>query len=149
QPASAVREPVLLGLMMLFGAASAAGLPPLPGFLGKLMLLQSSHGLAAQVWVWAVVLTVGFFTIIGLARAGVVVFWHVQPVADGPAAGSSLKLLSAAWVFMALTVLLAVVAEPVKRYTDDAALQLTDRGAYQKAVMGDMLQTTRPYTGER
>ncbi|HRK37954.1 MAG TPA: monovalent cation/H+ antiporter subunit D [Burkholderiaceae bacterium] len=149
QPASAVREPVLLGLMMLFGAASAAGLPPLPGFLGKLMLLQSSHGLAAQAWIWAVVLTVGFFTIIGLARAGVVVFWHVQPVADGPAAGSSLKLLSAAWVFMALTVVLAVVAEPVKRYTDDAARQLTDRAAYQKAVLGDRLQTTRPYTGER
>ena len=49
QPAFAVREPVLLGGMLLFGAASAAGLPPLPGFLGKLMVLQASSGLATQV----------------------------------------------------------------------------------------------------
>src|SRR5690606_18275691 len=48
RPATAVREPVLLGLLMIFGAASAAGLPPLPGFLGKLMMLGGSAGLAAQ-----------------------------------------------------------------------------------------------------
>ena len=59
QPANAVREPLLLGVMMLFGAASAAGLPPLPGFLGKLMVLEASAGLPAQAWVWSVVLVVG------------------------------------------------------------------------------------------
>jgi multicomponent K+:H+ antiporter subunit D len=74
KPATAVREPILLGLMMLFGAASAAGLPPLPGFLGKLMILQSSHGLAAQAVLWTVVLVVGFLSMVGLARAGVVLF---------------------------------------------------------------------------
>ncbi|MEX1167286.1 MAG: monovalent cation/H+ antiporter subunit D, partial [Hydrogenophaga sp.] len=78
RPAVAVREPVLLGLMMIFGAASAAGLPPLPGFLGKLMILQSTSGLAAQPWVWTIVLSVGFLSLVGLARAGVIVFWHVQ-----------------------------------------------------------------------
>ena len=149
RPAYAVREPVLLGLMMLFGAASAAGLPPLPGFIGKLMILQSSHGLAAQPWLWAVVLTMGFFTIVGLARAGVIVFWHVQPAASGSTSGSSLKLLSATWVFMLLTVALAVVAEPVKRYTDATAAQLADRSAYQRAVLSDLDNSTRPYTGDR
>ncbi|MEZ5663315.1 MAG: monovalent cation/H+ antiporter subunit D [Burkholderiaceae bacterium] len=74
QPATALREPVLLGLMMIFGGASAAGLPPLPGFLGKLMILESASGLAAQAWVWGVVLVVGFLTMVGLARAGVIVF---------------------------------------------------------------------------
>ncbi len=153
QPAPAVREPVLLGVMMLFGAASAAGLPPLPGFLGKLMILQSSAGLAAQPWVWSVVLAVGFFTIVGLARAGVVVFWHVQPQAPTPAAGSSVKLLSAPWAFMAMTVAMAVLASPIKRYTDATAQQLTDKAGYAAAVLGRQggveLRTTLPYDGGR
>jgi len=150
RPAHAVREPVLLGLMMLFGAASAAGLPPLPGFLGKLMLLQSSHGLAAQPWLWTVVLGVGFLTIVGLARAGVIVFWHVQPAPGGGAvSGGSAQLLSATWAFMVLTVALAVLAEPVKDYTDQTAAQLGDRTAYQRAVLGDLGSSTRPYNGDR
>ena len=145
-----MREPILLGLMMLFGAASAAGLPPLPGFVGKLMVLQSSHGLDAQPWLWTVVLGVGFLSIVGLARAGVVLFWHLQPAPTGhAAAGSSLKMLSATWAFMAMTVVLAVVASPVKQYTDAAAAQLADRAAYQRAVLGDLGDSTRPYTGER
>jgi multicomponent K+:H+ antiporter subunit D len=154
RPATAVQEPVLLGSMMIFGAASAAGLPPLPGFLGKLMMLESSAALAAQPWVWTVVLGVGFFTIIGLARAGVIVFWHIQPEPSTVAvsSGSSSKLLSATWLLMALTVALAVFASPVKRYTDATALQLRDKAAYADAVLGEQggasARTTRPYDGK-
>ncbi|TSE19835.1 Na(+)/H(+) antiporter subunit D [Tepidimonas alkaliphilus] len=151
QPAPAVREPVLLGVMMLFGAASAAGLPPLPGFLGKVMLLQSSAGLPAQPWVWSVMLGVGFLTLIGLARAGIVMFWHVEPAQPAPSAGGSARLLAAPWAFMALTVALAVGAAPVKAYTDAAARQLTDKAGYAAAVLarhgGPQVPTTRPYDG--
>lgn len=155
RPAVAVREPVLLGLMLLFGAASAAGLPPLPGFLGKLMILESSAGLPAQAWVWTVVLCVGFFTIVGLARAGVILFWHVQPDPDEAQSnsGSSAKLLSAVWALMALTLAMAVLASPIKRYADDTAAQLADTAAYAKAVLGlapgEMSRSLRPYDGAR
>ncbi len=152
QPAHAVREPVVLGVMMLFGAASAAGLPPLPGFLGKLMVLEASSGLAAQAWVWSVVLVVGFLTIVGLARAGVIVFWHVQPATDAGACGSSPRLLASAGAFMALTLGLAVLASPVKRYTDAAAAQLSAPADYVRAVLGADVpghSTTRPFDGQR
>jgi len=154
QPAMAIREPLVLGLMMIFGAASAAGLPPLPGFLGKLMVLESASGLPAQAWVWTVVLVVGFLSIVGLARAGVVVFWHVQPAQgkDTGGSGSSLKLLSAVWAIMLMTVAMAVFASPIKRYADAAALQLADQALYVRAVLGPdraTTPTTRPYNGVR
>jgi multicomponent K+:H+ antiporter subunit D len=123
----------------------------LPGFLGKLMVLESSAGLPAQVWIWSVVLVVGFLTIVGLARAGVIVFWHVQPSAAA-GSGSSGRLLAPVWAFMALTVALAVLASPVKRYTDAAAAQLSAPGDYVRAVLGDDMagrSTTRPYDGQR
>ena len=155
RPAVAVREPVLLGVMMIFGAASAIGLPPLPGFLGKLMVLQSTEGLAAQPWVWTVVLGVGFLSLVCLARAGVIVFWHVQGDTSSAesASGSSPKLMSSVWLFMGLTVLLAVMASPVKRYTDATAAHLANKAAYAQAVLGEQggvnAQTTRPFDGKR
>lgn len=153
QPASPVAQPVLLGLMTLLGAASVAGLPPLPGFLGKLMILESALGTPAQTWIWAVVLLAGFFTLIGLARAGAILFWNVLP-ADPKAShagGSSRRMLSATLGLLSLSLVLAAAASPLKRYTDAAAVQLTDRAAYASAVLGAIdgpaTNTTRPYRG--
>ncbi|MBI3101307.1 MAG: monovalent cation/H+ antiporter subunit D [Burkholderiales bacterium] len=148
QPAAPVAQPVLLGLMMLLGAASAAGLPPLPGFLGKLMVLQSAAQTPAHAWVWAVVLGAGLLSLVGLARAGVILFWNVQPDGAGHSpAGSSLRLTSATLGLLALSLVLAAAAAPIKRYTDAAAAQLAERGAYARAVLGGTQATTRPYRG--
>lgn len=155
QPAPPVAQPVLLGLMTLLGAASVAGLPPLPGFLGKLMILESALGTPAQTWVWAVVLIAGFFTLIGLARAGVILFWSVSPSGQQPGhgsgSGSSRRMLSATLGLLSLSLVLAIAASPLKRYTDAAAAQLADRNAYADAVLGPLggpaADTTRPYRG--
>jgi multicomponent K+:H+ antiporter subunit D len=48
-------------------------------------------------------------------------------------------------LLLALTVLMSVFAGPVQRYTAAAAAQLGDRAAYGRAVLGDNVQTTRPY----
>jgi multicomponent K+:H+ antiporter subunit D len=84
------------------------------------------------------------------------VFWHVQhdeAATNAASSGSSLKLLSSAWAFMAVTVALAVLASPVKRYTDAAAAQLADKAAYAQAVLGSQggvnARTTRPYDGRQ
>ena len=150
QPATPVGQPVMLGLMTLLGAASVAGLPPLPGFLGKLMILESSSPSPAQVWVWAVVLVGGFLTLIGLARAGAILFWNVLPADDAPIhGGRSWRLTAATLGLLALSLLLAVAASPMKRYTDAAARQLADRAGYARAVLGSVggadAATTRPY----
>jgi len=150
-PASPVAQPTLLGVLMLLAAASAAGLPPLPGFIGKLMLLEASTAHTWQLAVWSTVLGVGFLTLIGLARAGSIMFWHVRDDMPGSAnAGGSPKLVGATLLLLAATVAMSVFAAPIQRYTEAAARQLEDRDAYARAVLGargPATETTRPYTG--
>jgi len=153
EPASAVAQPVLLGLLLLLAAASAAGLPPLPGFIGKVMLLQAAWGQGASVALWVVVLVVGFFTLLGLARAGSILFWHVRPDLPATTAGGSPRMVAATVALVGASVLLSLAAAPVTRYTDATARQLVDRATYARAVLpevgGDRAVSVRPYTGQR
>jgi multicomponent K+:H+ antiporter subunit D len=153
RPASPVAQPTLLGLLLLLAAASSAGLPPLPGFIGKVMLLQAAAGHAWAATLWAVVLVVGFFTLLGLARAGSILFWNVRPDPGVAAAGASPRLVVATVALVGASVVMSVLAAPLMRYTDAAARQLTDRAAYARAVLPEMggaaAQAARPYTGQR
>lgn len=151
EPSSPVAQPALLGLMLLLAAASSIGLPPLPGFIGKLMLLQASMGHTQVVLVWSVVLLVGFATLLGLARAGSMLFWHVRSDLPSGASGASAPLVAATGMLLALSVAMSVYAAPLQRYTQAAAEQLLDRNAYADAVLGEQggaaARTVRPYTG--
>ena len=144
-----VAQPALLGLVMLVLAASMAGLPPLPGFIGKFMLLQASVSHAWAVAVWSVLLGVGFFSLIGLARAGSLLFWGVRGDAPAGTAVAGQRQLGATLALLAGTVLMSVWAAPVQRYTTATAVQLLDTAAYARAVLpetgGERAITTRPY----
>lgn len=155
QPANKVAQPMMLGLLVLLGSASAAGLPPLPGFLGKIMLLQSSVQHALHGWLWAVILGVGFLTLIGLARAGALLFWNVtsaSPAPHPPAPATAATLLPGIWLLGAV-LLAAVYASPIKHYTDALAQQIYNVPAYAEQVLGPqqahgISRSTRPYTGQ-
>jgi multicomponent K+:H+ antiporter subunit D len=156
QPAAPVAQPALLGGLLLLAAASGAGLPPLPGFIGKVAVLQAAAGHTAAVAVWAVVLSVGFASLLGLARAGSVLFWKVnteQGAAAGGHSGASPRLMGATLALLAASIALSVLAAPLLRYTQAAAVQLVDTQAYARAVLGEEgaqpRPTTQPYTGQR
>jgi multicomponent K+:H+ antiporter subunit D len=157
-PAAPVAQPALLGILLLLAAASVAGLPPLPGFIGKLMLLQASAAAPGGAALWAVLLGGGLLTLIGLARAGSMVFWqaHAGPAATGatgaPGVPAPPRLLVATALLIAASVAMSVWAAPLLRYAQAAALQLSDRPAYAAAVLpelgGAAARSTRPYTGQ-
>jgi len=155
QPALRVQEPVLLGLLLLLGAASVAGLPPLPGFLGKLMILESASGLPEHALVWTVMLSVSLLGMIGLARAGVILFWHVPTdlAPDQLPPAPNRILVSVTLLLLSMGLVMTVCAASMKHYMDATAAQLYDRPAYALAVLGlsgDLTQnsTTRLYLGE-
>jgi multicomponent K+:H+ antiporter subunit D len=115
-----------------------AGLPPLSGFLGKLMVLDAvrTSGLpAAQVWaVWAVVLATSLMALVGFARAGSVVFWNTSP-APGPAAPAAALPFVAVFGLVAGLAALTVFAGPVSGYLSATAAQIHSPAAYVAAVL--------------
>jgi len=121
-----------------FGAAIAvAGLPPLSGFVGKLLILDATRDMA-DVWlIWGAVLATSLVAVLGFAQAGSVVFWKVDaraPVAQAPPQ-RALPLV-AAFGLLAGIVALAVFAGPVMRYLEATAAQLHAPADYIAAVLG-------------
>jgi multicomponent K+:H+ antiporter subunit D len=148
ETAAPLARPALLGVMLLVAAAAVAGLPPLPGFVGKLMVLQAAQPHPSAAWVWAIVLLIGFLSLVALARAGSIVFWQVRDEPAPPPVAGPRRLVLATGLLMAASIALVVFAAPVQRYTEAAAAQLADRVGVATAVLGEAAVrngTTRPY----
>jgi multicomponent K+:H+ antiporter subunit D len=99
------------------------------------MILQAASG-PAMPWLWSVVLLVGFLSLLGLARAGGILFWAVDPARQGGASGASPQLLAATMSLLFALLVMTGAAGPFKRYTDAAADQLVDREGAARAVLG-------------
>ena len=128
----------LVGAFYMAAAVGVAGLPPLSGFLGKLAVLQATRGTDWTLAIWAAILVTSLMAIIGLARAGTIVFW----TASDAAAATAPEPGPAPWLALACTgaliaglVALTVAAGPVMRFTDATAAQLHDLGPYVDAVL--------------
>jgi multicomponent K+:H+ antiporter subunit D len=140
-----VGRPVALGVLFLLSAAALVGLPPLSGFVGKVMILRSTGTLPGAALMWSVILVVGLLSLIGLMRAGSIVFWKATPATQAAPPHRRLTLVPPL-ALVACGAALAMFAAPVQRYTDAAARQLGDRGQYAKAILGEpKAATTRPF----
>ncbi|WP_460198789.1 monovalent cation/H+ antiporter subunit D [Xanthomonas campestris pv. passiflorae] len=138
------------GTMFMIAAVAVAGLPPLSGFLAKAALLQHvPEGLVGPVWI--AVLSSSLLIVIGLTRAGVRLFWRVPAAAENapelqpPRRGRMRPVETAATVLL-LSGLVAMTGDagPLMHYTDAAAAQLRDPGAYVDQVRATTPQRRQP-----
>ncbi|MBY5933522.1 monovalent cation/H+ antiporter subunit D [Tateyamaria omphalii] len=133
---------------LFFAAAIAmAGMPPLSGFLGKLLVLDALQEPGFMVWAWSAILVGSFLTIVGFARAGSILFWKstalavpeeqtdVDVTAEAPPPATTAQVAPVVLTLAALAVL-AIFAGPVSAYLDNASAQLFDREGYVEAVLG-------------
>ena len=65
----------LIGGLFLITAIAMVGLPPLPGFIGKLLILDAVRDSEWNAWIWIVILSTSILGILGFARAGSSLFW--------------------------------------------------------------------------
>ncbi|RBI87542.1 monovalent cation/H+ antiporter subunit D [Rhodosalinus halophilus] len=126
-----------------FGAAIAtAGMPPLSGFVGKLLILDAVRGDDWMWLIWTVVLASSLLAILGLAQAGSQIFWKTtepaQVAGDAPAEAPPPLALPAvaAFTLIGAIVGLTVFAAPVVAYLEATAGQLYDPSDYIAAVLG-------------
>jgi multicomponent K+:H+ antiporter subunit D len=124
----------LTGAVFLLGAVATGGLPPLSGFIGKVLLLQAASG-PYMAWVWTVVLGGSLLVLAALARVGSDIFWK-SPDNSAPGADPSGSRLWPAALLILAGVAMAALASPITRYTNAAAAQLVETQAYIQAVMG-------------
>jgi multicomponent K+:H+ antiporter subunit D len=135
-PSGPVSEPALLGTLFFIGAVAAVGMPPLSGFIGKLLLLAAVAPGEQAAWLWSVVLGASLIVLIALSRAGSRFFWRTL---DQPAAGARAdrwRVLSVV-LLLGAAPLLTVFAAPVTAFTEATARQLSEPAGYIGAVLGD------------
>ncbi|WP_299616292.1 monovalent cation/H+ antiporter subunit D [uncultured Tateyamaria sp.] len=130
---------VLVSGMFFMGAIAMAGLPPLSGFLGKLLVLDAGFASDQVAWIWAIVLISSLISILGFARAGSVVFWKAHSIeapADAvPGTGPSILSSVAAGGLVTLLVAHTVFAGQVHGYTTQMAATLFAPDAYIATVV--------------
>jgi multicomponent K+:H+ antiporter subunit D len=119
----------LIAALFLAGAVALAGLPPLSGFIGKLLILQGWRDAAPLIW--TIILLSSFTMILGFSRAGSLLFWKAHASQGEPAEHPPEPLaLTAIGALFAALVALTVFAGPLTRLLDVTAASLYDPGPY-------------------
>ncbi len=128
--------PMSLGWLFVVLAVMLAGLPPLSGFVAKLLMLQ-----AIPAWgFWLLLLASGLLSLIAFSRAGSTLFWR-QHAAQTPQSLAWLDLLPL-MLLLALCMAMVIFAAPLHGMSADIAEQLLDHQGYIDAVLGK--QGSRP-----
>ena len=122
---------------LFFAAAIAmAGLPPLSGFIGKLLILDAAFASVSMAWIWAVILIASLISVIGFGRAGSTLFWKAkaldQMTASPPPAALSYVAVGG---LLALLVAHTVFAGQATAYANATAAQLFAPEPYISTVL--------------
>ncbi len=135
-PAPGVAQPLLLGVLFFGGAAALTGLPPLSGFLAKLMILQAAGEGVAGGWSWGVILSTSLLGVVALSRSGSALFWGVESGLAVTPRPASLWQSTPALALLALSPLLVALGSPVTGFAEATARQLGQPGEYIEQVLG-------------
>jgi multicomponent K+:H+ antiporter subunit D len=134
-----------LGAMFMFVAVALAGLPPLSGFAGKLMVLDAAAAADHAALVWPVLLVSTLVVIVALARAGSRLFWNVPPT---PAGAAMPSVPPSAWLapaaLLACLVALVGFGGPILDHAAATARQLAQPAGYIDAVLGPAATRDEP-----
>ena len=129
------------GLLFMAAAIAATGLPPLSGFIGKLLILTSAAPAPGWAWgwgwVWSVVLVTTLIGVIGFARTGSAVFWKAAEAGETAQAAVSRADMIAPVLALACLAALSAGAGAATDYADAAAAQVLAPAQSAAAVLGE------------
>ena len=132
----------LISALYLIPALNLAGVPPLSGFLGKFGLMQASAARGTPMD-WALIaagIITSILTLYAVIRVWNMAFWQKAPE-PLPERDCPRGMVGTAAVLVGLSLMLTVIANPLRDFTDKAGQELRARSPYVAAVL--------PSEGER
>ena len=129
-----------LGFLFFIAAMSLAGVPPLSGFFGKLMLLLAAAA-EENYWMIFCAMAVGVLTLFSMVKIFMYAYWGTPSRVYTPAPGFEsrgsgyMRLLLPIAVLAGLSLLMGLAAQPVLALCTEAAEQMMDPQLYIDAVM--------------
>lgn len=142
-PTAATVQNGLFAAIFFAAVIAMAGMPPLSGFLGKLLVLDALRDPGVIVWAWTAILAGSLLTIVGFARAGSALFWKSTSIEMALPEGEEVEVPNHATVAqvapvmltLSTLVILSVFAGPIANYLEQTSAQLFDRSGYISAVL--------------
>ncbi|MCK9546289.1 MAG: monovalent cation/H+ antiporter subunit D [Sulfurospirillaceae bacterium] len=125
---------ILSGSLYFLYAIAIAGMPPLSGFFGKLMILS---GVMEKGYAW-LVFTIVLFTslciIVSLTKSGSQIFYDSDKSTAPLRKKISMRIFYPSFYFLALSFILVVLANPISSFTDTTATMIFNVKEYIQAV---------------
>lgn len=126
----------VIAVLYLIPALNLAGIPPLSGFLGKFGLMQASATRGTPLD-WALIaagIITSILTLYAVIRVWNMAFWQKAPN-PLPKSDCPRGMVASAGTLVALSLMLTVIANPLRTFTDVAAQELRSRAPYVAAVL--------------
>lgn len=131
-----IRNYPSLGWMFFIVVLSLTGIPPLSGFLGKVLLGQAAISSGAYILLGLSFLS-GMVILYSLLRVFMSCFWGETIIGEEEETPLRMNLIIPSAILVGLTFALGIGAEGIAPYIKDAANTLTNPSIYIDAVLKD------------
>lgn len=154
----ALQNPMATGIAFILVAISITGLPPLSGFVGKLLILQGVPENRVP-WTWGIILLTSWMAVIAMARAAAYLLWEgparaarwrseaEQDALPTPRPTSKPAMTmqwSALWLLIGYGIAMTVFASPIKHYLQTAAQDVLAPTVTADAIRGKQPELREP-----
>lgn len=129
-----IRSYPRLGWMFLLAAFSVAGIPPLSGFIGKILITEGTFR-AGYYWLGGLGLLASLMVLYSMLKIFMNVFWGYPNEPDSAPSISARGLLMPMAVLTAITIVLGLGAQGIYEVVNLAVQGLLDPGLYIGAVL--------------
>lgn len=137
-----IRNHPLLGWLFFLTALALTGIPPLSGFVGKVLLIKEGLALGASRWEFYLLagtaLLSSMLVLYSLLKIFINGFWGETVLSEEMEKGTDRGLLLPCVLLAAASLFLGLGAEILYPYVDQAVVTLLHPGLYIEAVLGEV-----------
>ncbi|MGI5891444.1 MAG: Na+/H+ antiporter subunit D [Bacillota bacterium] len=138
-----IRNHPLLGWMFFIATLSLAGIPPLSGFIGKVLVIQEALARGAAdtgfYWLVAIGLLSSLMVIYSLIKIFINAFWGETHLSMDMEKGTTKGLMLPSIFLTVIGIFLGVGGEVIYPYIEQAAQSMMDPSFYIEAVLREVV----------